>query len=126
MRLVKLLLIFGVFMGLSNLNAQTVDHKQVNPRLKAAAVSLKAKHAEQQKSKTIVNSGVVPGIDTNDDYMGRKDEFLDRLTVNDLPSDFPKYQKNYGIAGYNEVVDNYYRTHGSIVKEWVKQKLNIQ
>ena len=61
--------------------------------------------------------------DVNDKYMGRKAEFLNNLTVSELPADFPVYQKKWGVKEYNEVVDAYYRSHLSILKDQVKQKL---
>ncbi len=125
MKLLKLFLVVGFYFGFANVQAQTAEQKKSNERMEKAVTQYKAIHPKQPIKKQI-QSGTPASIDANDIYMGRRDEFLSRLTVSELPKDFPTYQKEYGVSGYNDVVDNYYRTHGSIVKEWVKQKLNIQ
>ena len=61
--------------------------------------------------------------DVNDEYMGRKNEFLNSMIVKELPADFPKYQKGWSIKDYNAVVDAYYTTHLDILKEKPKQKI---
>ena len=129
MKLLKLLLVVSFFVGFVNAHAQTNDKKKSNEekaKMERAAAQYKANHPKEPLRTQKQKVDVITGIDTNDPYMGRTNEFLDRLTVSELPKDFPKYKAEYGIAGYNDVVDNYYRTHGSIVKEWVKKKLNIQ
>ena len=62
--------------------------------------------------------------DVNDKYMGRKEEFLNNLIVSALPADFPLYNKKMSLTEYNQVVDNFYKTHTGILKEAVKQKLS--
>lgn len=79
------------------------------------------------------NSNVQPQVDTqgksfqldeNDMYQGRKEEFLSQLTVKELPSDFPKYEKWMGVRHYNEVIDDYYKKHLDILIPSVKQKMS--
>lgn len=121
MKLLRLLLVVGFFVGFVNAKAQTNEQKAKQQQAVA--------NYKTHKKETVVKKstgGAPAALDENDPYMGRKEEFLSRLTVTELPKDFPKYEKSYGVSGYNDVVDNYYRTHGSIVKDWVKQKLNIQ
>lgn len=62
-------------------------------------------------------------IDENDIYMGRKAEFLGNLTISELPADFPKYDKSYGLRYYNNLVDNYYGSHKDILKPKVREKI---
>lgn len=62
-------------------------------------------------------------IDEDDEYMGRKEEFLHHLTVSELPADFPKYDKSYSLSEYNNIVDSYYITHATIITEKTRQKL---
>jgi len=62
-------------------------------------------------------------INEEDIYQGRQKEILNNLTVKEIPVDFPKYQKGKGIKWYNEQMDNYYRTHPTIVTELVRKKL---
>lgn len=59
----------------------------------------------------------------NDKYMGRRDEFLNNLTVTELPADFPVYEKQWGLKEYNAVVDAYYMNHMELLKPKVKQKV---
>lgn len=65
----------------------------------------------------------VSSIDENDPYMGRKAEFLNNLTISELPADFPKYDKSYGLRYYNNIIDNYYSLHKDILKEKVRKKI---
>jgi hypothetical protein len=75
-------------------------------------------------STTSVKAVSAPSpYDVNDKYMGRKDEFLNNLTVSSLPNDFPLYDKKMSLMEYNQVVDNFYKTHPSILKDAVKQKV---
>lgn len=62
-------------------------------------------------------------LDENDPYQGRKEEFLSQITLNELPSDFPKYEKWMGIKSYNQIIDEYYRKHLDILKPVVRNKL---
>ena len=61
--------------------------------------------------------------DVNDKYMGRKDEFLNLMIVPELPSDFPVYDKQWGLKEYNAVIDAYCMNHMDILKDRVKQKV---
>jgi hypothetical protein len=63
--------------------------------------------------------------DVNDAYMGRKDEFLNMMNVSELPSDFPLYDKKWGVKEYNGVVDAYFMNHMSILKDRVKEKVQL-
>lgn len=87
----------------------------------------------QTNSRTNTNSAqtqvkpVTPlPYDVNDKYMGRKDEFLNSMIISELPSDFPVYDKQWGVKEYNGVVDAYYMTHMDILKDRVKQKIQYQ
>jgi hypothetical protein len=123
MKLLRLLLFVGFMVSFAKANAQTDEQKKAKQQ--QAVTNYKA-HKKETPVRTQSSAGTPTALDENDPYMGRTQEFLTRLTVTELPKDFPVYQKSYGVVGYNNVVDNYYRTHGSIVKDWVKQKLGIQ
>lgn len=104
-----------------------------NPALKEAAI--KANHKNQERKKQVITgSGQVQKkqvqtiqnrfqLDENDQYQGRKDEFLSQLIIKDIPDDFPKYEKWMGVKHYNEIIEDYYKNHLEIVKEKVKNKL---
>jgi hypothetical protein len=98
-----------------------------NPALKEAAMKARAERVEKQKNKPAQLAVKAPVskslIDEEDIYMGRKSEFLGNMTVSDLPSDFPKYDKSYGLRYYNNLVDNFYNSHRSILKDYVRKKL---
>ena len=73
------------------------------------------------------NKAVEPlTYDVNDKFMGRKNEFLNMIIVPELPSDFPIYDKQWGVKEYNAVIDAYFMTHKDILKERVKQKIQYQ
>lgn len=61
--------------------------------------------------------------DVNDVYMGRKAEFLNDITLPELPADFPKYEKQWGVKEYNQVVDAYFINHKDILKDNVRAKV---
>lgn len=63
--------------------------------------------------------------DVEDKYMGRKGEFLNDITLPDLPADFPVYDKEWSLKEYNQVVDAYFLNHKDIVKAGVREKLEI-
>ncbi len=80
-----------------------------------------------------INNNVQPQVDTqgksfqldeNDAYQGRKEEFLSQLTVKELPSDFPKYEKWMGVRHYNEAITDYYKKHLDILIPSVRQKIS--
>ena len=73
--------------------------------------------------KVVSSAPVAKPYDENDMYMGRKNEFLNSMTVKKLPEDFPKYQKEWSLKDYNLVVDAYYMNHMDILKEKPKQKI---
>lgn len=63
--------------------------------------------------------------DVDDIYMGRKQEFLNKMIVSELPADFPVYEKqyNWGVKEYNAVVNAYFINHPELLKKEVKEKL---
>ena len=131
MKLLKIVYFFGLLGCVSILSAQNqaVPQNGKTGTVKSVPQTKQSKVlAGTNPNATSINTNkdFKSDVNENDPYMGRTQEFLDRLTVNQLPSDFPKYEKSYGVSGYNDVVDNYYRSHPAIVKEWVKAKLNIK
>jgi hypothetical protein len=139
LKIFKLLLVVPSFIGFVGVNAQSVEqnsktnstsaptearatntvkggHAAIAPKRKLAAPATSPAVTNSEESKTVLNE--------NDPYMGRSQEILGRLTVKEIPSDFPKYSKGYGVKYYNDVMDNYYMTHPAIVQKWVTDKLN--
>ena len=95
-----------------------------NPAVKEAALKAHKKSVERRKAQPVSASPVANNpIDENDIYMGRKAEFLSRLTVSELPPDFPIYKKEYGLKYYNNLVDNFYYSHKDILTPRVKHKI---
>jgi hypothetical protein len=100
---------------------------------KTPASSVKSETPKQEQTpnlRTSVSASHVQSspaaplpYDTEDKYMGRKAEFLNQMTVSELPADFPVYEKQWSLNDYNLVVEAYYRNHQGILKERVKQKL---
>ncbi|MCW3072318.1 MAG: hypothetical protein JWO44_2208 [Bacteroidetes bacterium] len=86
----------------------------VNPR--AAATSSQVKSTE---------TAPLP-YDVNDKYMGRRAEFLNSMIVSELPADFPPYEKQWNLKEYNQVVDAYFSNHRDLLKDRVKEKIDLQ
>ncbi|MCW3086385.1 MAG: hypothetical protein JWP12_3751 [Bacteroidetes bacterium] len=61
----------------------------------------------------------------DDKYMGRKDEFLNDITLPELPADFPVYEKEWSLKEYNQVVDAYFINHKEILKDRVREKVDL-
>ena len=119
-----------MMLSFSKLKAQNLKEGPIsnnNPELREQAMKAKARRIEMQKNKPAQLAATKPisksPIDENDIYMGRKAEFLGNMTVTELPADFPKYDKSYGLRYYNNLVDNYYGAHKNILKDNVRQKL---
>lgn len=91
----------------------TVSTSETDKNPRSAATSGKS----QSKAATPLP------YDVDDKYMGRKAEFLNNLTVSELPADFPVYEKQWGLKEYNQVVDAFYLNHQDILKEKVKAKI---
>ncbi len=64
-----------------------------------------------------------PGINYEDQYMGREKEFLNILTLDKLPADFPKNKKGMTIKEYNDILEMYYRAHPELLKKMYRDKL---
>ena len=103
-----------------NLSAQNTKLEQIDSQTpkKESTIQHPAGSVRVQASAPIVKP-----YDENDMYMGRKNEFLNSMIVTELPSDFPKYQKEWSVKDYNAVIDAYYTTHLDILKEKPKQKI---
>lgn len=76
-----------------------------------------------KNSKQVQTVGEGFQLDENDQYQGRKQEFLSQIIIKEIPVDFPKYEKWMGVKHYNEIIEEYYKMHLDIVKESVKNKL---
>ncbi len=120
-----------------NLISQESKSKHVDEKPKDAAkkststnnngTKIKASKSVNKNNNTVQTPVDTQGksfqLDENDAYQGRTQEFLAQITLNELPSDFPKYEKWMGIKSYNQIVDEYYRKHLDILKPIVKNKL---
>ena len=62
-------------------------------------------------------------INEDDAYMGRTNEFKAKFKSGVVPSDFPKYDKSYGLRYYNDLIDNYCAEHPNLLNDRVRQKL---
>ncbi len=95
-----------------------------NPALKEAALkanvkAIKERNAQMQASKSPTYVGQ---LDENDKYLGKEKEYLNMITLDALPSDFPLYQKGTTFVDYDFNVELYFRNHTSILKEIYKTK----
>ena len=113
-----LLLAFSLF---SQEKVVTPAENNTNGSTQAAEPTRTAASSTQIRSTAAVKSA----FDLDDRYMGRTAEFLANLTVTQLPSDFPVYEKQWSLREYNQVVTAFYRNHMDIVRESVKKKLKI-
>ncbi len=116
-----------ILFGVNNIEAQVSSAPAGNnPALKEAALKSQKSTPvlkEQSSSTPKNNTSSTFQLDENDPYQGRKAEFLNQLIINELPADFPKYEKWMGVKHYNQIIDDYYRNHLDILKETVKNKI---
>ena len=132
MKAIKLVFVSISLIGFIAMQAQETPISNNNEHLKQDADKARVQRMQRDKAKLASSNNKVVAvnkpayknpIDENDVYMGRKDEFLGNLTVNELPADFPKYEKSYGLRYYNNIVDNFYASHKDILKAHVRQKI---
>lgn len=105
----------------SKLSVKSGNSTNNEPALKAR-VSTNGTY-KSNASQGIDTQGKSFQLDENDQYQGRKEEFLSQITLKELPNDFPKYEKWMGVRHYNELIDDYYKKHLDILIPTVKQKL---
>jgi len=130
----KVLVFIGILFFAVSAESQTESAPAANnPALKEKA--LKANQQKQQqkaesenKNHSVASIPVSGGFQLNeeDEYQGRKQEFLSQITVQEIPSDFPKYNKSYGVEKYNGLVEKFYGSHKDILIESVRRKLESQ
>ena len=132
MKLLRLILLGFFITGFVSANAQEQMSNEAKAKLRQDIIKAQANKNRTTKpinsvssvnNGSYVTNGSVNNINEDDIYMGRKAEFLNNLTVTELPSDFPKYDKSYGLKYYNNLVDNYYGAHKDILKPGVKAKI---
>jgi hypothetical protein len=129
MKLLRTLPVFLFFIGVLGMKGQNktpTDGARANPSpaLKAEAEKNKTQVLSRRTKTNPEATASKSPIDANDEYMGRRQEFLGNLTVKEIPGDFPKYKTEYSLSYYNQLVDNYYLTHKDVVQPWVTKKLN--
>ena len=128
MKSLRLFLLAVLFMGCFCANAQAQMSNEAKAKLRQDIIRAQANKNESKPINAIgatSNQPVNKNINEDDVYMGRKAEFLNNLTVSELPADFPKYNKSYGLKYYNNLVDNYYGAHKDILKPRVKEKIEL-
>lgn len=135
MKKIKVIVLIAIFSFAYSAFSQTTSAPAGNnPSLKEAALKANQKKQQQKNnasSTTTLNSSkkveTIPNnfqIDENDQYQGRREEFLSQMIVKEIPSNFPKYEKWMGVRHYNEIIEEYYKQHLDIVTEKVKNKLS--
>jgi hypothetical protein len=125
-----------ILLSISVFGQTTATQKQVPAAQQSSEVQTNSRIENHQPSevkdnpRTAASSArvnVTPTVklpyDVNDKYMGRRDEFLNSMIVSELPSDFPVYDKQWGVKEYNAVVDAYCMKHMDILKDRVKEKI---
>lgn len=105
-------------------NSKVTD-KDGNVTVGQPAAKINKSGKGQTASATTPSSQSVYFLNEEDQYQGRTNEILNVITVDKIPSDFPKYIKGKGIEWYNDQIDIYYRLHPSILKEHYRKKLGI-
>jgi len=101
-------------------NGSSSEGSQIKTKVSTSPASTKNSNVQTQ----VDTQGKSFQLDENDLYQGRKEEFLSQLTVKELPSDFPKYEKWMGVRHYNEAITDYYKKHLDILIPSVKQKIS--
>ena len=127
MKLIFSTLLAGCMFSFASMNAQSnvVQTKQQATNSKNTGRAQHSQTVEKPQIVEVSTNGKSFQLDENDPYQGRKDEFLSNLTVKELPADFPKYDKSYGVGGYNTLIDQFYMTHQDILIESVRRKMEF-
>lgn len=136
---IKLVLIICFFSITQIMFSQENNSKQTDKSVNQTVKKNTSERSSEVKTKAVTspasnssNNDVQKRVDTqgksfqldeNDAYQGRTEEFLSQITLKQLPSDFPKYEKWMGVRHYNEIISDYYKQHLDIVTPIVKQKL---
>ena len=122
--LVTLMLTISFFSISQNLLSQENNSNRVGDKPRGTTKTrVSASDNNSTVQKRVDTNGKSFQLDENDPYQGRKEEFLSQITLKELPSDFPKYEKWMGVRHYNEVISDYYKKHLEILIPSVKQKL---
>lgn len=115
-----LFLMFFIFCGqIFGQNLQSKDR----PVTQENVTSEKQKEVKKQL-RVRTTDQVVNSIDEDDPYQGREAEFLNMLTVEKLPDDFPKYIKGIGVKNYNDIVFDYLKKNKAILSPKTLEKVN--
>lgn len=109
--------------GESSQNTEKKSSSSNTSQLKTKVSTSSAVAKNNNTQPQVDTQGKSFQLDENDMYQGRKEEFLSQLTVKELPSDFPKYEKWMGVRHYNEAISDYYKKHLDILIPSVKQKM---
>ena len=64
----------------------------------------------------------LPVLNTTDGYMGKKSEILKRLTVTEIPADFPKYKEGTLAGDYKKKMRAWKKNNLNLLKEEYKKK----
>jgi hypothetical protein len=132
MKKIKAIIFIAIVFFASKSYSQTTSAPAGNnAALKEAA--LKANQKKQERKNQSTSNATQSSskqaaansfqLNEDDQYQGRKDEFLSQLIIKEIPTDFPKYEKWMGVRHYNEIIEEYYKKHLDIVTEIVKSKL---
>jgi hypothetical protein len=59
----------------------------------------------------------LPVLNTTDGYMGKKLEILKRLSVSEIPADFPKYKEGTSAGEYKKQMKAWGKLNQNLVKQ---------
>lgn len=106
-------------------NAQTTSAPAGNnPVLMEAALKANKKAIKERNTQvqTAQTPKYIGQIDENDKYLGKEKEYLNMITSDALPSDFPVYEKGLTFVEYDLSVEVYFKSHTYILKDAYKSK----
>jgi hypothetical protein len=82
--------------------------------------ALDKREATLVEAKNKANS--LPVLNTTDGYMGMKSEILKRLSVSEIPLDFPKYKEGTPAGEYKKQMKSWAKGNQNLLKEEYKKK----
>ena len=109
---IKLLFVALFFMATTVSFGQATE---VNPTREEVLDKRKIVHAKNKQNE-------LPVLNTTDGYMGKKSEILKRLSVSEIPADFPKYKEGTSVGEYKKQMKAWSKQNQDLVKEEFKKK----
>ncbi len=110
----KSLLFLTVFSVTCSVGFSQAQEKMTTEKKAVLTKSTKLTTANQPKSQVALNNP--------DGYMGKKEQILKNLIVDEIPADFPKYKNGLSAEEYKMLIQKWGKNNQNLFTEEYKQK----